>query len=103
MDTRVLVKHESAPYNVGMQLNANIPLFCPSLPLSFVFSLLSLSLSLQIRGSITLDLVPVLPCSIQGLVVHPLRDLLSQLATMEIGDGLVRETRVLGRTMAEMG
>ena len=40
------MKHESAPYNVGMQLNANIPLFCPSLPLSFVFSLLSLSLSL---------------------------------------------------------
>jgi hypothetical protein len=39
-----------------------------------------------------------------GLVVNPFRDLVSQLTTVEIGDGLVIETRVLDRkTMAEMG
>ena len=95
MDTRVLVKRESTPHKCGYAVEY---LLCLSPPL-FLF-LHSLSLSFQIRGSITLDLVPVLLCSIQGL---PLRDLLRQLATMEIGDGLVRETRVLDRTMAEIG
>ena len=90
-------------YKVGIQLNTDILLLCPSPPLFLFLHPLSLSLSLQIRGSITLNLVPVLLCSIQGLVVHPLRDLLSQLATMQIGDGLVREARVLDRTMAEIG
>lgn len=60
--------------------------------------------AVEIRSSSTLDLVPVLPCTIQGLVVTTHRDLVRLVATaLETRDGQISETRVLDRTVAEMG